>query len=350
MLLLQVSYAQTNFTKTNDWLSNNLQSLGGRAVLVILKDGKIIYNQSQNNLSAIEKSRLKRIAIRYRKDTNEAIQNFTFTRQELVASCSKWLSAALVMTFVDEGKLSLEDTVGKFFPILSQNHKGNITIKDCLSHLTGIKGGNLQEAREWHSKYQTMGQVIDEIALLPMEGKPGQVFHYGNTGLQIAAAVIEKISGDDFETLFHQRIAVPCDMNHTDFGHKKIPLAAGGALSTPEDYIHFLQMILQNGSYNGKRVLSKESVIKMQQDYTKNATILSSPDKSRSLGYGLGEWILETGQDNRNVVSSPGLFGSFPWVDNDRQYAAFLFVLNINRKGREQKYDQLRKIIDEEIK
>lgn len=312
MLFLQVGYAQNSFTKTNDWISNNLEFLGGRAVLVILKDGKIIYNHSQNNLSAVQKSRLKRIAIQHGKDTDEAIQNFTFTRREPIASCSKWLSAALVMTFVDEGKLSLEDTVGKFFPIFSPNHKGNITIQDCLSHLTGIKGGNLQEAMEWNSKYQLMDQVIHEIALLPMEGTPGKVFHYGNTGLQIAAAVVEKIGGEDFETLFHQRIGVPCDMKHTDFGNKKIPLAAGGAVSTPEDYIHFLQMILQNGSY-GKRVLSKESVIKMQQDYIKNAIILNSPDKSHWLGYGLGEWILETGPDNRNVISSPGLFGSFPW-------------------------------------
>ena len=348
MLFFQVSYPQ-NFTKTNDWLSDNLQSLGGRAVLVILKDGKIICNNSQNNLSAIQKSALKRFAVRQRKDANEAIQNFTFTSREPVASCSKWLTAALVMTFVDEGKLNLDDTVGKFFPVLSQNHKGNITIQDCLSHLTGIKGGNLKEALQWKSKYQTMSQVIDEIASLPMEGKPGKVFHYGNIGLQIAAAVIEKIGGADFETLFQQRIAVPCDMKHTDFGHKRIPLAAGGAVSTPEDYIHFLQMILQNGSYDGKRVLSKNSVIKMQQDYTKNSIILNSPDKSHSLGYGLGEWIFEEGDQRAEVVSSPGLFGSFPWVDNERHYAAFLFVFNINRKGREDKYDELRKIINEEI-
>ena len=51
-------------------------------------------------------------------------------------------------------------------------------------------------------------------------------------------------------------------MKNTDFGNRKIPLAAGGAFSTPEDYIHFLQMILQNGMYNGKQVLSKESVDK----------------------------------------------------------------------------------------
>lgn len=349
MLLLQSAFAQNNFKKTDAWLKNNVPNMGGRAVLVILKDGKIIYNHSENNLSAIQKTSLQFIANRKGKDRDTAIQDFTFSTREPIASCSKWLSAALVMTFADEGELHLEDTVGKFIPILSKYQKGNITIKDCLAHLTGIKAGKEERAGKLTTQSQTMDEVIEKIAALPMEGKPGSVFAYSSIGLQIAAAVLEKISGQDFETLFRNRIATPCNMNNTDFGNKKIPLAAGGAVSTPEDYIHFLQMILQNGIYNGKTVLSKESIAKMQQGYTQNATINHTPDKTSSLGYGLGEWILEKGNGGANVVSSPGLFGSFPWVDNKHQYAGFLFVLNINRQGREQRYDDLRKMINEEI-
>lgn len=349
MLLLQPAFAQVNFKKTDAWLKNNVQSMGGRAVLVILKDGKIVYNHSENNLSAIQKTSLKLIANRQGKDRNTAARDFTFGTREPIASCSKWLSAALVMTFVDEGKLNLEDTIGKFLPILSKHQKGNITIKDCLSHLTGLKAGKEESAGKLTSESRTMDDVIEKIAALPVEGKPGTVFHYSSIGLQIAAAVIEKISGQDFETLFRNRIAIPCDLKNTGFGNKKIPLAAGGAISTPEDYIHFLQMILQNGIYNGKQVLSKESIYKMEQDYTKNAIKIHSPDRQGSLDYGLGEWIFEAGKDRAKVVSSPGLFGSFPWVDNERKYAGFLFVLNLNRKGREQRYDDLRKIINEEI-
>lgn len=349
LLFLQVAYAQNEFQKADNWLSNNLHSLGGRAVLVIFKDGKIIYNHSENNLSPLQKTMFKRIGQKHGEDKNKAVQDFAFTTREPIASCSKWLSAALVMTFVDEGKLSLEDTVGKFLPILTQHQKGNITIKNCLAHLTGIKAGKEERAGNLTSKSQTMDEVIEKIAALPMEGKPGSVFHYSSIGLQIAAAVIEKISGQDYETLFHQRIAIPCDMENTDFGKKKIPLAAGGAISTPEDYIHFLQMILQNGIYNGKQVLSKESIYKMEQDYTKNVSLKFSPKDAGNLDYGLGEWILEEGNNRAKVVSSPGLFGSFPWVDNERKYAGFLFVLNLDRNGREQKYDELRKIIDEEI-
>ena len=70
-----------------------------------------------------------------------------------------------------------------------------------------------------------------------------------------------------------KELHMPCEMKNTDFGNGKVALAAGGAFSTPEDYIHFLQMILQDGNYNGKQVLSKESVIKMQQNYAKNAKV-----------------------------------------------------------------------------
>jgi len=108
-------------------------------------------------------------------------------------------------------------------------------------------------------------------------------------------------------------------------------------------------MILQNGTYDGKNVLSKESVIKMQQDYTSGARKSYSPDVSGTFDYGLGEWIFEKGKDRAKVVSSPGLFGSFPWVNNERKYAGFLFVLNINRQGREEGYKELQNIIDQQI-
>jgi CubicO group peptidase (beta-lactamase class C family) len=349
MLFLQVSFSQKKFIKTTEWLKNDVRSMGGRAVLVILKDGKIVYNDSENNLSDIQKAGLRYIAKRRGKDRDEAVKDFTFTTREPIASCSKWLSAALVMTFVDEGKLSLDDTIGKFLPVLSKHQKGNITIKDCLAHLTGIDGGGLKESRQLISESRSMDEVINKIAVLPMEGKPGQVFHYSSIGLQIAAAVIEKISGKDFKTLFNERIAAPCGMANTDFGEGKIPLAAGGAISTPEDYIHFLQMILQEGYFNGKQILSRESIIKMEQDDTKGTRVAYTPDESGILDYGLGEWILENGNSRADVVSSPGLFGSFPWVNNKKHYAGFLFVLNINQKGRAQKYDQLQKLVNEEI-
>ena len=102
LLLLQVGYSQYNFNKVDDWLTTNLKEIGGRAVLVIYKDGKLIYSKAENELSGRQKRIGKFIAKRQGKDADEMMQDFTISTRERIASCSKWLSAALVMTFVDE--------------------------------------------------------------------------------------------------------------------------------------------------------------------------------------------------------------------------------------------------------
>jgi CubicO group peptidase (beta-lactamase class C family) len=250
MLLLQVAGAQGKFAKIDSWVSNNLEKLGGRVVLLIYKDG-IVYSRSENGLTARQKTIGKLIARKQGKDPSEAIKDYSPTTRERIASSSKWLSAALVMTFVDEGRLSLNDTIGKFLPVMTAHGKGNITLWQCMSHLTGIKPGTLKESLEAMKNVNSMDEAMEMIASQPMEGDPGKTFHYSNTGLQIAVAVIEKISGKDFETLFAERIAGPCKMKNTDFGRGKVALPAGGAFSTAEVYMNFLVMILNYGKVNG---------------------------------------------------------------------------------------------------
>jgi CubicO group peptidase (beta-lactamase class C family) len=352
MLLLQAGFSQYNFAKVDNWLSDNLTDIGGRAVLVIYKDGKMLYNKAENELSSRQKRIGKFIAKRQGKDAGEMMQDFNINSKERIASCSKWLSAALVMTFVDEDKLSLEDTIGKFLPVMTANGKGNIKIWQCLSHLTGIKSGSLKESMNAMKEMKSMDEAMDAIAKQSMEGKPGKTFHYSNTGLQIAGAVIEKISGESFETLFAERIAKPCNMINSDFGKGKVALPAGGAWSTAADYSNFLQMILHEGVFNGKQILSKTSVMEMQKNrVAKDAVIISSPAKAGNWGYGFGEWVMDevSGEKPSDAVTSPGLFGSFPWVDNKKQYAGFLMTFNLKSKGRNERYKELKKIVDEAL-
>jgi CubicO group peptidase (beta-lactamase class C family) len=352
MLLLQVSFAQTNFNKIDDWLNYNVKELGGRTTLVIYKDGKIIYDTSVNNLGWRQKMIGRFLARRQGKEATDSALNFTDSSKVPIASCSKWLSAALVMTFVDEGKLNLEDSIGKYLPMMNKYGKGGIKIKYCLSHLTGIKSGSLKDSRDLIINSHTMDDAIASIAKQPMEGEPGKTFHYSSAGLQIAAAIIEKIGGKDFNTLFEERIAKPCNMFNTDFGDARVPLAAGSALSTPLDYLNFLVMLLNDGNYNGVQVLSKKSVIEMEKNrITKDAVIAYTPLETNGWGYGYGEWIMDDsiGDERSDDISSPGLFGSFPWVDNKDHYAAFLLTLNLQYKGRREKYTQLKQLVDEAI-
>ncbi len=363
LLVLQVCTAQNKFAKVDTWLTDNLKDLGGRAVVVIYKDGELVYNHAENDLGRMQKFVGKRIAKKQGKDADEVLQDFDSKSKIMIASCSKWLSAALVMTFVDEGELSLDDSVGKYLPVMTANGKGQIKIWQCLSHLTGINAGSLKEARSEITGMQTMDDAIAAIAAKPMEGEPGKTFHYSNAGLQIAAAVIEKISGKDFKTLFRERITEPCDMPDTDFGNGAVPLAAGGARSTAEDYLHFLTMILNNGLYKDKQVLSAKSVADMQVNrIASDCTITYTPAEAAGWGYGFGEWVAPacdsvskktwgcSAEGERSIfASSPGLFGSFPWVDNEKQYAGFLLTFGFKSKGRSERYRELKKLVDEAL-
>ena len=186
--LAAIGNAQSGFSRLDEWMNKNSKDMGGRTILVIYKDGKMVYNKSVNDMSRRQKSIYKYIAKRMGQDADPGDYNLN-TRQ-MIASCSKWLSASLVMTFVDEGKLRLCDTVGTYLPVLTLHGKGNITISECLSHLTGIKAPPLKESLKEFKNISSMNHAIDEIAILPMEGTPGKVFHYSNIGLQIAGAVI----------------------------------------------------------------------------------------------------------------------------------------------------------------
>jgi CubicO group peptidase (beta-lactamase class C family) len=340
------SRAQTHFTKLDEWMETHVKDLGGRAILVIYKNGNIIYNKSVNDMTRRQQSMNKYIE---KKLGNEPeMGDYTLTTRQPIASCSKWLSAAVIMSFVDEGKLRLTDTVGAWLPVLSLHGKGSITISECLSHLTGIKEPPLKKTLKKMKNMESMGQLIEEIAKMPMEGKPGKVFHYSNAGLQIAAAVVEKISAQSFEELFAARIAQPLDMKNTDFGKRKIAYPAGGASSTPEDYLTFLAMMQHRGNFNGKKILSEKSVEEMEINrIVPGVKIAYSPAEGPCFGYGYGEWIVNdpAGKSN-DWVTSPGLFGSFPWIENDKEYSAFLMTFYMNSKGRSNRYLELKKLVD----
>ncbi len=346
-LVMTRANAQNKFEKLDAWLAANTGQMGGRAILVIYKDGHIIYSGAKNQMTSTQKMFAQMVATRTGKPVNTA--DFTLTTRQPIASCSKWLSAALVMTFVDEGKLKLSDTIGKYLPVLSKAGKGNITISECLSHTTAIKApplnADLSEMRNFHN----MDDAMTAIAAMPMEGKPGTVFRYSNAGLQIAAAVIEKISGKSFEDLFAERIAHPLGMKNTDFGHGKVAFPAGGGNSTPEDYTNFLVMIMNRGTFNGKRILSEKSIAEMQVDrIASGVTVAYSPAEAGEAAYGYGEWVAK-GASLSNPspsVTSPGLFGSFPLVDNQRKYTAFLMTYYIRNTGRAERYKELKQLID----
>jgi CubicO group peptidase (beta-lactamase class C family) len=328
LLLLQPVFGQYNFSEVDDLLAKNQKLLGGDVIAMIYKDGKIVYKK-------------------------ELSKEFTVKTQAPIASCSKWLTAALVMMFVDEGKLSLDDPVIKYIPLFGSYSKKYITIRNCLSHTTGIHAEppGLKSILQ-DKKFSTLEEEVNAFAKREIERNPGEMFFYSNVGLNIAGRILEIISKKTFDRLIQDRLLRPLKMRNTTFyiDYSQAFNPSGGALSSANDYMNFLTMILNKGVFEGKRILSEKAILEMQKMQTGNAVVKYAPKVAEGYNYGLGEWIVEPGTNgNAAVVSSPGLFGTFPLVDNCRGYACIFFVKTLLTEQKKELYVSLKEAIDQQI-
>lgn len=252
-----------------------------------------------------------------------------------IASASKWLTSATMMTLVDEGRISLSDPVAKFLPEFD-GPSGSATVGQLLSHTSGIA----QAPCIWEER-QTLAQCVRSIAAQRPAAAPGTKFSYGNTSYSVAGRIIEVVTGRSFERAFEERIAIPLGMIHTRFDGnyyptESNPVPAASAESTLDDYARFLTMISNRGSMNGVTVLSERSVLAMEADRVSGLDT-SSDAAVRTTGiptYGLGAWRDVTTADDVGIITSGnGAYGFYPWVDRSRN--GFGIVLVFDQRGAE---------------
>ena len=277
-----------------------------------------------------------------------------------IASCSKWLTAALVMQFVDEGKISLDDPVVKYIPVFEKYMKKYITIRHCLSHMTGIEDDErfLKKILQ-RKKFESLDQEVESFAAREIRSNAGTDFWYGNIGLNIAAKVLEVVSKRKFDVLIKQKLFTPIGMRQTTFTELDGGLydPSGGARSTAEDYMKFLVMLMNKGKYNGKQILSEGSVDEMMKIQTANVPKRYVPKSAEGFNYALGSWVVEdrltTGtyatEKIATALACPGLFGTWPMIDFCRGYAYILFVKNYLGDERANAHMEIKRVIDEKI-
>lgn len=328
VLLCLIGRSQYNFSEVDKLLSDNQKALGNNLVALIYRDGKIVY----------------------KKETGD----FNLKSKAPIASCSKWLTAALMMTFVDEGKLSLDDKVSTYLPIFETYGKSFITIRQCLSHQTGIADNNKIIAKILdRRKFESLEEEVNSFVKKEITANPGTNFFYGNIGLNIAGRVLEVISKKKFDVLAKQRIFTPLNMKSSSFTPEDYDAAvnpSGGAISTAADYLNFMTMILDKGMFMGKRILSENSIAQMQTIQTNKIPKNYIPKVAVGFEYGLGEWIEDTdGKGNSRVVSCPGLFGTWPYIDKCRNYACIFFIKSISNDDKKDLFKELKKSIDKQF-
>ncbi len=249
----------------------------------------------------------------------------------LIASASKWLSAIVIMSLVDDGVLSLDDPASKFFPQYYTGQKGTITIRQMFSHTSGLPGDESSDALT--SDTITLQQAAQIISTNDLIAAPGTVFCYGGLSMQLAGACAEVASGQSWSNLFYLRLKQPLGLTATTYGNTPNPRIAGGISSTLYEYATVLQMLLNHGLWGTNRVLSSNAVYVMQQDQTAGAFIQCSPYSKYGLGntrYGIGEWREELRPDGSAYqIGSGGAFGFAPWIDLDRNVAGVFMVVDL---------------------
>ena len=272
----------------------------------------------------------------------EAWLDYTLDTRVLIASGSKWLSAATIMTLVDEGRLALDTPISTYLPRQLPDGKAanaaTVTLRQLLSFTSGLAANEAVPCAD--DPDTTLVDCAGQFLARGLVHPPGEAFRYGSQHLLVAAAVAEVVSGVPFAELFQQRIARPLGMTQTLFGQVGTgrttdvdhPFPAGGAASTLGDYGRFLEMLVHDGvAPSGTRILSAGSIAQMQTNHTENVRFGSGSEfRRRTRGiYGLGEWIDWTYPDGSTMVlSSDGAFGFRPWIDKKNGLFGVYLVLD----------------------
>lgn len=236
-----------------------------------------------------------------------------------IASMSKMFAGASIMMLADEGKISLDDPVTRFIPQLSKwmvieeqdaTHLllkpvvRPVTIRHILSHTSGLTGTSELQQTTGADTTSLKARALSSVTG-PLQWQPGDKYAYGNQGMNIAARIVEIISGMPYEEFLQKRFFDPLGMTETTFwpsdsqiarlagaygpnkektGYTRgtvnfltkpysdrihrFPEAGGGLFSTTHDIMRYGLLLANDGELDGKRYLSHEAMDQLRKEQT----------------------------------------------------------------------------------
>lgn len=329
------------------------------AVLMIARRGKLGYCETFGHLDPVTRTAMPVDAL--------------FS----IASMTKPLVTVGALMLAEEGRLAVNEAVGKYLPQLAymqvnppqcDGSAGSptvavnrpMTIEDLMRHTAGLSYGRGDKAlyarypfsSDVASTKWTGREFLDQLAALPLHYQPGSMWEY-SLGLDVLGLVIEAVTGRRLAEYLDEKLFRPLQMHDTAF---TVPAAAtaryakalatdpvtqqpqtlrdgttphkfdcggGCAVSTAADYLRFAQMLLNAGELDGVRVLSRKSVEYMTGDHLGPEVDLSKlNDYPNIRGYGFGLGVAVRRSAGRGgMPSSAGEFhwagstGTYFWVD-----------------------------------
>ncbi len=294
-----------------------------------------------------------------------------------IASMSKPVTGVAVLMLHDEGKLNVHDPVAKHVPEFAalktpSGRPANLTIAQILTHTSGL--GEATSAQTQAAR--TLADLVPAWVGAKMQFEPGTQWRYCQSGINLAGRIVEVVSGLPFEVFLQRRLFEPLGMKDTTFhpsaaqkaraalGYSKAkdtgaltftparpdydgsperpPQGNGGLYSTPLDYARFCQLLLNRGTFAGRRFFSEaayrilttpQTPADMPTGFFQNETY-----GRRGLNYGwsMGTCLLLKPHAGVPAMLSPGTFGhggawgTQAWVDPEKGVAYLLFVQRAN--------------------
>ena len=290
-----------------------------------------------------------------------------------IASMSKPITAVCIAILADDGKLSFDDPLAKHLPefagvMVSQNGETvkpsrPPTLRDVMTHTSGL--GDMY-TREPHLTLAETGKKLSEQ---PLRFQPGSRWAYSTAGLDVLGRVVEAVSGMPFDQFLQKRVLDPLGMKETSFwlapekeprwaqpyrwnaqtnkleetvitylyktaptDRQRPPLGGAGLFSTAEDVAKFYQMMLNQGTLNGKRILKAATVAEMTRKQTGELTARPG------MPWGLGFCVVEDPTKMAaNSVLSPnsfghgGAFSTSSWADPTKN---LIWIVMFERDGK----------------
>jgi uncharacterized protein YbbC (DUF1343 family)/CubicO group peptidase (beta-lactamase class C family) len=308
------------------------------AVVLVLRQGKICYRKS--------------FGLRSVQPTSTPMTVDTVF--DLASLTKPVVTATSLMILLEQGKLRLHDRVAQYLPEFGQNGKDQVTIEQLLLHTSGLMADNsLEDYRDRHKK------ALEPIYQLALQSRAGSKFVYSDVGYIVLGQLVEKVSGETLDDFARRHIFEPLGMRDTTFkpGDQLIQRAASteqrdghwmhgevhdprafllggvaghaGLFSTADDLAIYAQMLLNQGEFQGKRILSPTAVQLM-------ITPRQVPNGWRALG-----WDVQTAfSSNRGELFPFGSFGhtgftgTSIWIDPSSQTAVIFLSNRVHPNGK----------------